>query len=144
MVNGDRLKRIRFPDAAIRCPDPAMCFPGSQGGQEVHTPRFARIALAIAALAAALLLNTQISASSQRGRKNFLKIWLKQANVAYQADDLEAALDLAAGMAGIKRRVVYLQPRRPFLRFLRGGMAQEAVQALLEEVEIGLTGKLTY
>ena len=59
--------------------------------------------------------------------------------------DLDTALDMAASMAGIERREVYLRPRRP--RFsLRGvlgrDMASGIADALLDEIEASTAGRL--
>ena len=66
----------------------------------------------------------------------------KELGLVDELGDLDAALDLAASMAGIRRRVLYLRPKRPLFRLLRGGFAQEMAQALVEEVEFGMTGRL--
>ena len=55
--------------------------------------------------------------------------------------DLESALDLAASMARIKPRPVYLQPHRPFFRRVFGGVADEISQSLVEQVEARLLGR---
>ena len=94
----------------------------------VHNPPPARIVLAGAALAAGLLLSTQISAGSQRGGKNFLKIWLEQANVAYQADDLEAALD------GY-RRILFADPRSSKARKRVKEIQRKLAGRLVDEAE---------
>ncbi|MEE9285457.1 MAG: signal peptide peptidase SppA [Dehalococcoidia bacterium] len=56
--------------------------------------------------------------------------------------DLDRALDLAAEMAGIRRRVVYLRPRRRFFPMLRAGFAREMTQAVLEELDLGLSRRV--
>ncbi len=56
--------------------------------------------------------------------------------------DAETALDLAAGAAGIRRRVKSIRPRRPFFRGLFRGAAEEAALSMLEEVEARLYGRV--
>ena len=56
--------------------------------------------------------------------------------------DLDTALDLAAEMAGIKRREAYLRPRRRFFPMVRAGFGREAVEAVVDEIEAGLIGRV--
>ena len=56
--------------------------------------------------------------------------------------DLNTALDLAAEMAGIKRREMYLRPRRRFSPIVRAGFGREAVEAVVDEIEAGLTSRV--
>ena len=58
--------------------------------------------------------------------------------------DAEAAQELAAQMAGIRRRMVHIRPRRPFMRRIFGGMAEDLAQELAEQVEARLTTRVLY
>jgi protease-4 len=67
----------------------------------------------------------------------------KRLGLVDELGDMESALDLAAQMAGVKRRVRYLRPKRRLLPLLRGaGFGQEAAQALAEEIELAMIGRL--
>ena len=56
--------------------------------------------------------------------------------------DAEAAQELAASMAGIRRRVANIRPRRPLFRRLFRGAAEEAALSMLEEVEARMYGRV--
>ena len=56
--------------------------------------------------------------------------------------DAEMALDLAAGAAGIRRRVAVIRPRRPFFRRVLGGAAEGVALSLMEEVEARMYGRV--
>ncbi len=56
--------------------------------------------------------------------------------------DLERAVELAASMAKVKPRTVQLRPRRRFIRLFQAGIAREMTEAVMEEFELGLMGKL--
>ncbi len=56
--------------------------------------------------------------------------------------DLDTALDLAAKLAGIKRRETYLRPKRRFFPTVRAGFGREAVEAVLDEFETGIIGRV--
>ena len=56
--------------------------------------------------------------------------------------DLNRALDLTAELAGIKRRVTYLRPRRRGFPWLRTPFGQDAATSFLEELEAGAVGKV--
>ena len=52
------------------------------------------------------------------------------------------ALDLAAGVADIRRRVTVIRPRQPIFRRLFRGAAEEATLSLLNEVEARMYGRV--
>jgi protease-4 len=57
--------------------------------------------------------------------------------------DMDAVLEMTAKMAGIKRRVRYLRPKRrvpPLLRF--AGLGEEAANVMVEEFERAMIGRL--
>ncbi|MCH8189761.1 MAG: hypothetical protein IIC80_00235, partial [Chloroflexi bacterium] len=56
--------------------------------------------------------------------------------------DLDTALDMAAEMAGIRRRVVYLRPKRRFVPMVRAGFGQEMLHAVLDELDQGLARRV--
>ena len=56
--------------------------------------------------------------------------------------DAEMALDLAAGVADIRRRVTVIRPRQPLFRRMFRGAAEEATLSLLEEVEARMYGRV--
>ncbi len=56
--------------------------------------------------------------------------------------DLDSAIDTAAGLAKIKRRVAYLRPPRRRFSILRAAFGQDLVYSFMEEVELGLQPKL--
>lgn len=56
--------------------------------------------------------------------------------------DAETALDLAAGVADIRRRVKVIRPRRPFFRGLFPGAAEGLAASMLDEVEARLYGRV--
>jgi protease-4 len=72
----------------------------------------------------------------------FLAQQAREMGLVDELGDMETALDQAAQLAGVRRRAVYLRPRRPFLRRLIGGMAEELSRALVEEVELRLQGRV--
>ena len=57
--------------------------------------------------------------------------------------DLDRALDIAAEMAGIKRRTVALRPRRRFFPLMRPPWGREAADAIMEELEAAAVGRLS-
>ena len=59
-----------------------------------------------------------------------------------QLGDMNAALEVASEMGRVPRRVQTLRLRRPFLRRLFGGIAEEFAQTLAEEVELRLQGRV--
>lgn len=56
--------------------------------------------------------------------------------------DLDTALDMAAEMAGVRRRVVYLRPKRRFVPMVRAGFGQEMLHAVLDELDQGLARRV--
>lgn len=70
----------------------------------------------------------------------------RESGLVDELGDLDTALDMAAGMAGIRRRVSYLKPRRrisPLLRALiPAEFAQELTDAVLQEAEMNMVGRL--
>lgn len=74
----------------------------------------------------------------------FIASRAKEMGLVDELGDMERAQDVAAEMARIKRRVIYLRPRRPFLRRILGGAAQDLAQSLMEEVEARLATRVWY
>ena len=58
--------------------------------------------------------------------------------------DAETAQELAAQLGGVPRRLIYVRPRRPFLRRVFRGVAQELAGELMEEAETRLYGRMMY
>ncbi|MBI4234001.1 MAG: signal peptide peptidase SppA [Chloroflexi bacterium] len=72
----------------------------------------------------------------------FLAQQARELGLVDEIGDMEAALDMAASMAGIPRRVIHIRPRRPFMRRILGGMAEDLSRAMVEEMELRLRGQV--
>ncbi|MBI4336522.1 MAG: signal peptide peptidase SppA [Chloroflexi bacterium] len=68
----------------------------------------------------------------------------KERGLVDELGDFDNVLDAAAQAAGIKRRVVYLRPRRPFLARFLAPMASQLADSLLETVEVHMSQRLRY
>lgn len=68
----------------------------------------------------------------------------KEMGLVDELGDLDTALEKAAQLARIKRRVVYLRPRRRFMQRLLGGFAEDLTFSLTAEIEARLTGQVLY
>ncbi|MBI2166226.1 MAG: signal peptide peptidase SppA [Chloroflexi bacterium] len=68
----------------------------------------------------------------------------KELGLVDETGDLDTALEMAAAMAGIRKRVVYVRPRRPFMQRLFGRMGEAMVAAMVEEVESRLAGRVLF
>ena len=56
--------------------------------------------------------------------------------------DMETALDAASELGRVPKRPLYIRPRRPFLRRVFHGMAAELTDAVVEELETRLRGRV--
>ena len=56
--------------------------------------------------------------------------------------DMEAALDAAVELSGSSRRTVHLRARRPFMRRIFGGMAEDLAISITEQMEARLWGRI--
>jgi protease-4 len=65
----------------------------------------------------------------------------KDLGLVDEVADYDAALEMAAALARIKRREVHLRPRRPFFQRFLGGMAEDMAHTIVAEVETRLMGQ---
>lgn len=56
--------------------------------------------------------------------------------------DMEAALDAAVELSGSSRRTVHLRARRPFMRRIFGGVAEDLAISIAEQMEARLWGRI--
>ncbi|HEY8489582.1 MAG TPA: signal peptide peptidase SppA [Dehalococcoidia bacterium] len=65
----------------------------------------------------------------------YLAVRARDLGLVDDLGDLERAVDVAAGLAGIKPRPRFIRPRRPLLQRMLGGVAREAARSALEELD---------
>jgi len=66
----------------------------------------------------------------------------KELGLVDELGDMEDALNAAAKMAGIRKQVTYLRPKRRMFSLFRGGLGEDLAAAFMEEVEAGMMGRL--